>query len=118
MKACGEDYENIEHVLWQWRRYDTQRLQLRTELEHLGAPFGLPDRDLLGGPHWEGVKACSSLMNGYHELRFLLNFIEYSATFFFHLCTIFNMTDVKFVQFILTVSAYYNFLSSNDVHEQ
>jgi hypothetical protein len=59
MDAYGEDYENIEHVLWQCRRYDIQRLQLRTDLKHLGASFGVPDRDLLGGRHWDGVKTCS-----------------------------------------------------------
>jgi ribonuclease HI len=57
---CGEDYETVDHVLWSCGRFRQERLHLMAKLLQLGCPSNIPIRDLIGGRHWNGLRACCS----------------------------------------------------------
>jgi ribonuclease HI len=56
--VCQQNYETVDHLLWECRRYDRQSVVL--ELSPLNVHFGTPIRDICAQKKWEAMKVCHS----------------------------------------------------------
>jgi ribonuclease HI len=55
---CGDNYETVDHVLWECSRYHSERRQLCSDLSSIGAVPFTPIRDMLGGQDWRSLLKC------------------------------------------------------------
>jgi ribonuclease HI len=56
--VCSENYETVDHILWQCSRFASEREQLKTSLESQEDSFATPIRDLLGQRKFDVLRDC------------------------------------------------------------
>jgi hypothetical protein len=59
MCVCAEDYETVDHLIWQCERFRVERHRLIDALAALNVGNGIPIRDLCALKKWSTVKCWS-----------------------------------------------------------
>jgi hypothetical protein len=53
-----KDYEEVNHLIWYYERFETERCRLTDALTALDVQFGTPALDLLALKKWRTKKCC------------------------------------------------------------
>jgi hypothetical protein len=56
-----KDYETVDHLIWYYERFKTERRRLADELTALDVQLGTPVRDLCALKEWHACRRCSAV---------------------------------------------------------
>jgi hypothetical protein len=58
MYICLKDYETVDHLIWPFERFETEKRRLTGALTAVDVQLGTPDRDLCALKKWRAMKCC------------------------------------------------------------
>jgi hypothetical protein len=60
--VCPEDYETVDHIIWNCPRFQEQRYRLLTVLHADEVGYETPLRDLCGQLKWRAMRECVAFL--------------------------------------------------------